>query len=292
VKPSAILGRVFVAIFVVVGAGGCSDIFALGGNGADMSAGGVLSMPDLFFIPGPVLTDGGFGGRDGGALLPSSCALLPCSPGSDEGDVTVSSGSLTGCHAYDHLIIGDTVRFDTFTACALTVDIGGTLDGNAGGAPERNGPGSPGLCPAGAGHGGLGADPNSCGAGMIYGDATHPRETGSGGGGFGGGRGGGQLELAAGTVTIAGLVRADGENAAGASCGGGSGGSILIAADTIVGAGSIEARGGNGFGFRGGGGGGGRVSVLKTSGVAIPVDVGGGRSTDGPDGNAGTIVQP
>lgn len=278
---------------------GCTDVFSLATTAQapnDLATGGVHAPPpDLFFIPGPVLTDGGIavgGGHDGGMLLPSSCALLPCSPSVDEGNVTFASGTLTGCHAFDTLTLTGTVRFDTFTACALSIEVAGTLDGNGGGAPERMGPGAGYICGSGGGHGGAGADPAECGPGKAYGDVTHPRETGSGGGGFGAGTGGGQIELAAGAVMLDGLIRASGTDGRGASAGGGSGGSVLIAADVVMGAGTIESRGGRGFGLGGGGGGGGRVAVLKTMGVHVPVDVAGGPSSTGPDGAAGTVTQP
>jgi hypothetical protein len=261
-----------------------------------MATQGIVARNDLsFFLPGPVLSDGGIpvpGATDSAGLLPSSCRLLSCSPSADEGDVTVASGTLTGCHAYDKLIVSNNVRFDTFTACALSIEIDGTLDGSGGGWPEHMGPGAGSICGSGAGHGGAGADPTHCGAGAIYGDPTHPRETGSGGGSFGGGKGGGQIELAAGYVLLDGIIRANGFNGVGASAGGGSGGSVLIEADTIMGIGSIEARGGNGFGIGGGGGGGGRAALLKTAGVAIVVDVSGGQSTFGPPGSPGTLTQP
>lgn len=283
-----------VPLLVVALAAGCTDIFMLPVVPRDMAMGVLGHQPDLFFIPGPVLSDGGvpIRGSDSGGFLPSSCALLSCSPGSDEGNVTISGGTLTGCHAYDKLIINNSVRFDTFTACALSIEIDGTLDGSGGGWPEHMGPGAGSFCGSGAGHGGAGADPAHCGAGPTYGDATHPRETGSGGGSFGGGKGGGQIELAAGTVTLNGLVRASGADGEGASAGGGSGGSVLIEADTVVGSGTIEARGGKGFGLGGAGGGGGRVAVLKTSGVVVPVDVSGGTSVIGGPGSSGTIRQP
>jgi hypothetical protein len=274
---------------------GCTDFFMLPGAPNDLAMGGViLHQPDLFFIPGPVLSDGGvpIRGSDSGGLLPSSCALLSCSPGSDEGNVTVTSGTLTGCHAYQKLIIGSSVLFDTFTACAISIEIDGTLDGSGGGWAQRMGPGAGSFCGSGASHGGTGADPTHCGIGPTYGDATHPRETGSGGGSFGGGKGGGQIELAAGTVLLNGLIRASGMDGEGASAGGGSGGSVLIEADTIIGSGRVEARGGKGFGLAGGGGGGGRVAVLKTMGLLIAVDVTGGDSVVGPPAAVGTVTQP
>jgi hypothetical protein len=272
---------------------GCTNVFSLPFGATDLSAPDLPGLPPgdgFFVIPNP--GDGGtvFVG-EGGVLLPSACALLPCTPPGDEGDAEIASGSVSGCHAYDKLTINNTVKTTGFSACANVITIGGALDGNDGGYNPTEGPGAGSFCGSGGSHGGAGADPAGCGAGKVYDDAVHPRQAGSGGGGLGAGRGGGQIELAAGTVNLIGLIRADGEDGFGASAGGGAGGSILIETDLLLGAGRIEALGGAGVGLRGGGGGGGRVSIVSTTATPVlDITVHGGVSSNGAlPGASGTI---
>lgn len=74
--------------------------------------------------------------------------------------------------------------------------------------------------------------------------------------------GGGVIKLATSqSVTIDGLVDANGEDALNKSSGGGSGGSIWILSKVFKGNGVIRASGGSGLFFESGGGGGGRISI-------------------------------
>ena len=74
--------------------------------------------------------------------------------------------------------------------------------------------------------------------------------------------GGGVVRLAArGSVTIDGLVGANGEDGQNHTTGGGSGGSIWIASKSFKGNGVIRVSGGSGLFSSAGGGGGGRISI-------------------------------
>jgi hypothetical protein len=293
----------------LVGACGCStDVFHLPVRSGDLSsfdsalaADGApaadLGPADLTASP---LTDDA--GTDAAPSLPVACALLGCTPGLSEGDVNLSSGSVSGCHAYGTLHVSALVIADRtadgslgFSACADHIIIDGALAADGKGEREGMGPGAGGACGGGGGHGGAGGNPfTGCTGGGTYGDPNLPRTFGSGGGALGGegGPGGGAIELAAGTVDVIGFITANGIPGAGASAGGGAGGSILIRADAINGAGSVSARGGSGSGL-GGGGGGGRVAVLggPASTGTVRIDVSGGDSQGGGSGAVGSRVQ-
>jgi len=124
---------------------------------------------------------------------------------------------------------------------------------------------------SGAGYGGRGGDGY---LGLDLGGATNglergPAGPGSGGGagyyGHIGGRGGGSVHVeATGTVTVDGLISADGGPAGqGLYGGGGAGGGVFIACRTFSGGANaaIRARGGNGETVSSGDGGGGRIAV-------------------------------
>lgn len=141
---------------------------------------------------------------------------------------------------------------------------GGNLGAGNGG--EAGSPTSGG----GAGHGGYGGLSSSNAAGGIsYGMMENPATLGSGGGAGStgvGGAGGGAIKLTAGgTVTINGVVSANGANGVNSRSGGGAGGSIWITAENIAGTGSVSVNGGNGEPIHGGGGGGGRIALHFTT---------------------------
>ena len=118
--------------------------------------------------------------------------------------------------------------------------------------------------PGGGGHGGQGGN-NNCGSGGGS-SSDYPNEPTFFGGGGGyyvnsigdyGGRGGGRIRLiVSGTITLGGIIDANGQ--LGYEAGGGAGGSIWINASAILGTGTIRADGGaqTGASGRGGGGGG------------------------------------
>ena len=100
-----------------------------------------------------------------------------------------------------------------------------------------------------------------------------------------------------GTLTLDGVIRANGTHGSGGGylggTGGGSGGSVYLTASTLAGTGTISANGGNGAGstYAGGGGAGGRIAIYTCS-MLFPIDnvtVNGG--TGYRSGQPGTIYQ-
>jgi hypothetical protein len=217
--------------------------------------------------------------------------------------------------------------------------IGGLIDGSgrgifggaggpgggagASGVPQGGGPGGGSYVPnagGGGGFGGKGGDggvyhfaqggqtnPSNTG-GHAYGDLAQLLQGGSGGGGFTAAGGGGAIEIGAlGSLTLSGIIRADGGSAAVTHVGGGgSGGGVFLYGDSVklLAGALISARGGDGgtpifnggpgggHGGGGGGGGGGRVLIEYGSGLSLggTVDVQGGSGTGsfaGPGGAAG-----
>ena len=269
---------------------GCDDLFVLQTNGHDLSG------PDLDGDVWPWAGDASVDGHgDLGAdlgLLAAACARLSCTPTVDEGDLDLDSGTLSGCHAYRTVSLTGNVTVDkSLVMCAEKISITGFL--TAIGAGDASGPGAGKFCGSGGSHGGLGADPGSCGTGPVYGDASLPRTAGSGGGGGGAGEGGGIIELAADQIDLAtlALISVDGKAGGGASAGGGSGGSVLLLGTKVTGNGQVTARGGLGFGLAGGGGGGGRIAIYGLDPVAnISTKSSGGKSVSGGDGAMGTVT--
>lgn len=245
---------------------GCTDTFAL-----PVFDGSVPPMPDASSVDAPAA----------GACQDTGCTT--------DGDVTISSGTLTGCHNYGTLRVQSTVTASDLKACATTIIIEGTLSADGQGEDTATGPGAGEICGSGGGHGGRGG-PLGCLGGVTYGDAAMPRTRGSGGGGLGGGRGGGVIELHATSLQLAGVISANGGDSQAGPNGGGAGGSILIVADSISGIGIVRAAGG-GAGI-GGGGGGGRIAVYGTIAAPGPTfDVLGGHSTIA-SGDNGTLMRP
>ncbi|MQY65434.1 MAG: hypothetical protein GH147_02985, partial [Clostridia bacterium] len=138
----------------------------------------------------------------------------------------------------------------------------GTRDGDGpGGGKSANDGG-------GAGYGGNGGEHQSGTGGIAYGSITQPGELGSGGGGgfySDGGEGGGTIRIdVSSTLTINGIIKANGgSNVATRNYygGGGSGGSIYIVTNVLAGNGCIKANGGDGTN----GGAGGRIAIYYTT---------------------------
>jgi len=148
-------------------------------------------------------------------------------------------------------IVADAVTVSSNSA--INVDGRGYLGGQQGGNPMNEGralnntTGS--TSQAGGSHGGIGGIYLSAVPGTIYGSITTPTDLGAGGGSrgdslFPGGNGGGRIRVVAETVTVHGVISANGLNAQGFQAGSGSGGSIQISATTIEGDGVIRANGG------------------------------------------------
>jgi hypothetical protein len=152
------------------------------------------------------------------------------------------------------------------------VDTNGAIFNDAAGLSPDNGPGS-GSADAssgvgsGGGYGGMGgASIYGTPGGGTYGSSNQPVNFGGSGGVYpplaGYSRGGGAIRLAVGgTLTVNGIVSANGEEGMIDGSGGGAGGSIWISAHNFLGNGWITADGGMGEGFEGGGGGGGRIAI-------------------------------
>lgn len=161
----------------------------------------------------------------------------------------------------------------------LTVASGGMIDLNAKGYASDQGPGAgktttSGFNGGGGGHGGSGgASGSGSSPGKPYGSLNYPVTMGSGGSryhfagyNFPGGAGGGYLQLdVAGTLSVDGIIRANGGHGAnlGSSngAGGGAGGGLLLSATVLSGSGKISADGGWSTNYSAGGGGGGRIAL-------------------------------
>ena len=154
---------------------------------------------------------------------------------------------------------------------------------------------------SGGSHAGLGGGVSP---GFVYGDPLAPTTLGAGGGygrggGEPGGRGGGRVKIDAGTLDIAGAIRADGQagmaNAA-QNGSGGAGGSLLIAVQTLGGGGGISAVGGSQASSGGSGGGGGRVSLTWDDAASAfdvdAIDVHGGASSASAGGPGTLFLAP
>ncbi|MCE9603345.1 MAG: hypothetical protein K8U03_00405 [Planctomycetia bacterium] len=124
---------------------------------------------------------------------------------------------------------------------------------------------------AGGSYGGRGGTPSAM---KVYGSLDEPTQSGSGGGGGkgSGGAGGGAIRIAAGEMTVDGVISANGGDVTTRTwSGGGSGGSVWLKCRSISGNGRIEANGGWGSVYAGGGGGG-RVAIeAKNAGIESQV---------------------
>jgi len=178
----------------------------------------------------------------------------------------------------------------------LAIESGGHINLDGCGYPAGQGPGAT-AGNAGGSYGGRGGGDS----GPTYGSAFAPTDLGSGGNGSLGevGAGGGAIRLiVSGTLSVNGLVSANGGDAsAGCGCrGGGSGGSIYMTANHLTGTGSFTAEGGDGdddnCGGIGGAGGGGRIAIYyqdSTGFTGTAQTKGGIRGHDGEDGTVAFI---
>ena len=192
----------------------------------------------------------------------------------------------------------------------------GAGPGGGGPADDRAGAGGGGFGGVG-GRGGVGDTGDVPGAGgPSYGNLTLALQGGSGGGGGGGatgatnlapggGGGGGVFLGAAGTLSVTGLIDAEGGTGAVSNLGGsggGSGGGVVLTADVVTVSGTVDASGGHGgdggcCAGAGGGGAGGRVLVESTGGPSVvtgTIDVAGGITgvsvgRPGMNGGAGVV---
>ena len=215
--------------------------------------------------------------------------------GDEEFDLTIIGGAVmvSGSTIINNLFVGSnswlTIFPTNISGLSLTVNsnamiqAGGgiTLDGK--GNPAGKGPGAGATRTTnnfqfgtGGGHGGFGGltlgtvgGPIAPG-GLVYGSYSAPTfaDVGSGGGlapgtPFNmGGSGGGFLGFdVKGTLTLNGVITANGNPGIGSTGGGGSGGGIALTVGTLTGTGNITANGGAGDLPYGGGGAGGRIAI-------------------------------
>ena len=201
---------------------------------------------------------------DGQPIVVSNCTLTVNGPHSFASLLLISGAVLTHSPAPN----GEaTNRLDLSIAGGVTVDASSSINADGLGYGANLGPGAGSQSSwggaGGGGHGGYGGDAvPGAGHGLTYGSMTAPVVLGSGGN-YHSGAGGGIIRLAVGgTLTVAGVVSANGNNAFWQDGGGGSGGSVFLSAATLTGAGAIRADGGSSLETSSGGGGGGRVALL------------------------------
>ena len=228
------------------------------------------------------------------------------------GELTQTPNGSTKQSTLNLVVAGD---FDLQPGASIAVD-GLGYPGGLGGNPGQNGDGPSGGAggpvygSGGGGHGGdggSGAQDGGPGAGAGgpagYDSITDPTDLGSGGGGETasyqpqtGGSGGGTVILSVGgTLTIGGLISADGAGAPqGSRAGGGAGGTVNITAAALAGSGRIRANGGAASNSYGGAGGGGIIALNVTGADAssLILDASAGLNTAGPGhaGGAGLIA--
>lgn len=184
---------------------------------------------------------------------------------------------------------GTVVRsLDVQVAGALSVHTGAVIDAIACGYGRGRGAGNAwvGVFGAGAGgsYGGYGGDAAYYGAYIsgvandCYGDFTNPIEPGAGAGTGPdspavSSNGGGLIRILASSLTLDGIVVADGQHSPAQYVGGGSGGGIRIDCGMVSGVGSMSARGGALSTYYEGGGGGGRIAVYYASGTTDTLSI-------------------
>ncbi|MCD6459956.1 hypothetical protein J7L67_04735 [bacterium] len=180
-------------------------------------------------------------------------------------------------------------KVDIICTNNFTINSGGTIDVSERGYLSEQGPGAgESQNIANSSYGGCGASYAGWGSNAYnnldnttnypYGSIKNPTDYGSGGGrnshyNYLGGSGGGIVNLnVAGTLTINGTIKSNGQKGQ-AYGGGGAGGSVRLVTDILTGTGSIETNGGARYSastsYRSGGGSGGRIAVYTTSSNAI-----------------------
>jgi hypothetical protein len=172
------------------------------------------------------------------------------------------------------------------------ITIAGTLNADGLGYTSDLGPGA-GAGNSGAGHGGSGGYFDAT-AGAEYGSVTEPASLGSGSNRR---AGGGAIKLqAGGTLTVSGIISANGESGTGSIPDAGAGGSVYLAGSSLAGTGTVRANGGTGtrttYSGSGAGAGGGRIAVYYTgTGPSWTIEAKGGAGSfsGAEDGGAGTV---
>lgn len=170
------------------------------------------------------------------------------------GNVTINSGTLTHA-ANSTTALGERYKLIMNIGGNLTVASGAFINADGKGYAAGQGPGARTVANNGSSYGGIGGGGTQS-SGVTYGSTTAPTNLGSGGNTAGGGA----ITLSvAGSTTIGGTISTLGID----SQGSGTGGSVYLITGSISGAGVIRANGGNGSGAYSSAGGG-RVSVVLT----------------------------
>ncbi|MBS0195366.1 MAG: hypothetical protein JSR77_01275 [Planctomycetes bacterium] len=262
--------------------GGSFNCCGAGGGGGGRIA--IYSSANLF--AGSLTAFGGAGSVTGGAgtILTQVGAIRPSlliANNATSGATTEMSGvqiidaNLT---ITNRAIVGPPRQDSTLDLTILgdtTVDATGAISADGRGYLGGTGPGAGANSTrdaAGGAHGGAGANSESGNlGGGTYDSITAPTQMGSGGGHPGGGlfagaSGGGAFRFATGgTLTLNGVISANGSNAGAGSggwrAGAGAGGAIRVVCTTFAGAGSVSVNGGSYLCCGAGGGGGGRAAI-------------------------------
>jgi hypothetical protein len=231
----------------------------------------------------------------GGCLSQGGTNLFPF-----PGDVIVSTNGVLTHEGGLFSTTTEANRLNLSVAGNVTVQAGGAISvkGRGYGASGYYGygPGG-GYGRSGASHGGQGASSDYTANTVTYGSIINPVNYGSGGGGRDGVNqsiGGGAIVLqVGGTMTVNGLITADGNEWSDFSAA--AGGSVNISAASFVGTNTISAKGGRGL-SNGAGAGGGRIALKAGSGDSTQFNtlaitaVGGGTGAGGYlDPAAGTV---
>ena len=224
--------------------------------------------------------------QNGGALAP------PNSTFSTFHDVLVSSNGWIVVSNQTFNINGEV---DIQAGGGIIADGRGYPGGGGPGVGAADGNGSQGG--GGGGFGGNGApDLNGAAGGRAYGFITNAVQMGSGGGAVvaaNAGAGGGVVDIemsqaVPGTLTVDGVISANGTANINDMAGAGAGGSVVLNVNSLSGAGVISADGGSAFGT-GGGGGGGRIFITtRTNQFTGATHAFGGLGATGA-GGAGTL---
>ena len=305
----------------ITATGGNGNGLAGGGGGGRIA---IYYTSNLF--AGTISACGGTGGVAGGAgtiywqdslsngtMLLDNCGLAgtntPLSTAFGLGtNITVTGGAIAefqgSIPTFSNLVVGANSFVTTRSADPnlylallgdLTVNTGGGIVVDGKGFIPATGPGAGATLAnkgSGGGYGGAGgASSTGGGGGSTYGSATRPIDRGSGGGSYingPGSEGGGAIRITARSMTLNGVVSANGNDGVQDDSGGGSGGSMLLSALTMQGIGAITANGGDGDPYGGGGGGGGRIAIYSPGNFLTgPYSVAGG--TGAFPGNTGTV---
>ncbi|MBI3596887.1 MAG: fibronectin type III domain-containing protein [Nitrospirae bacterium] len=308
-------GLISAALCVTGGTTTITGDLLLTGVGANLEmAGGSLLMVGNMTVPAAVQVDGGAILNLGNNVADSDFTAASLTVRDANSKLRVDSLKTAARISVTNLIVGPSTGDPTTEpriesngagcgpAQAFNALLYSGCTGNigAGGSSSTGG--------GGGGYGGSGGASGS-GGGGTYGISAVPTELGSGGGNgsVAGGTGGGAVTIGvSGTLTLDGLITANGSDGstdgAGAGGGGGSGGALYVVTNALAGS-TAGARfqvngglGGGGGAYGGGGGGGGRAAIYYGSSTyAGTVSCNGGAhgtgsTADGADGTNGTCT--